>query len=140
MSLLEHLRSTSRGVQAPAPEPPTWPVSEPVHVALPPAAPSDSSLRTRAPGRNEALIDLKARVHEELIHELDPDQLQGDLGLLSPARRAVEQAAEEALNAADPSLGRQERLKLASEIADEVLGFGPLEPLLRDPSVTEGAA
>src|SRR5262249_15025528 len=34
-------------------------------------------------------------------------------------------------------LSRQERLRLASEIADEVLGLGPLEPLLRDPTITE---
>src|SRR5207247_3470519 len=37
----------------------------------------------------------------------------------------------------DSTLSRQDRLRLASEIADEVLGFGPLEPLLRDPTVTE---
>jgi pilus assembly protein CpaF len=38
---------------------------------------------------------------------------------------------------ADTNVGRQDRLRLASEIADEVLGFGPLEPLLRDPTITE---
>src|ERR687886_270286 len=55
----------------------------------------------------------------------------------TPARRAVEQAAEERIAAIDGALGRQERLRLASEIADEVLGLGPLEPLLRDPTITE---
>src|SRR4029450_4860482 len=29
------------------------------------------------------------------------------------------------------------RLRLTSEIADDVLGFGPIEPFLRDPTVTE---
>jgi pilus assembly protein CpaF len=83
------------------------------------------------------LLELKARVHEQLIHELDPDQLVGDLSFTSPARRAVEQAAEEALTVADGTVGRQDRLRLASEIADEVLGYGPLEPMLRDPTITE---
>src|SRR5437763_288985 len=55
----------------------------------------------------------------------------------SPARRAVEQAADERLSQIDATLGRQDRLRLASEIADEVLGYGPLEPLLRDPTITE---
>jgi pilus assembly protein CpaF len=87
--------------------------------------------------RNDALNDLKARVHEQLIHELDPEQLVGDLSFTSPARRAVEQAAEEAIAASDGAVGRQDRLRLASEIADEVLGYGPLEPLLRDPTITE---
>jgi pilus assembly protein CpaF len=49
----------------------------------------------------------------------------------------VEQAAEERLGQMDPTLGRLDRLRLSSEIADEVLGLGPLEPLLRDPTVTE---
>ena len=49
----------------------------------------------------------------------------------------MEQAAEERIVVADPNLGRQERLRLASEIADEVLGYDPLEPLLRDPTITE---
>ncbi|MBV9544385.1 MAG: Flp pilus assembly complex ATPase component TadA, partial [Chloroflexi bacterium] len=80
---------------------------------------------------------LKARVHEGLIHELDPEQLQDDVSYMSAARKAVEQAAEERLADGDGALSRQERLRLASEIADEILGLGPLEPLLRDPTVTE---
>ncbi len=82
-------------------------------------------------------MELKARVHEELIHELDPEQLLDDTSYMSPARRAVEQAAEERIAQIDGALGRQDRLRLASEIADEVLGLGPLEPLLRDPTITE---
>jgi pilus assembly protein CpaF len=93
--------------------------------------------RLRTVSRNEAHLELKTRVHEELIRELDPDQLVGDLSFTSAARRAVEQAAEERIALADASVGRQERLRLASEVADEVLGLGPLEPLLRDPTITE---
>jgi pilus assembly protein CpaF len=135
MSLLEHLRSSSRAATAPpaaspAPAPNPAPTPSPSPALEPP-------VRSRAPIRNEALVELKSRVHEELIHELDPEQLLGDLSFTSPARRAVEQAAEEAITVADPGLGRQDRLRLASEIADEVLGYGPLEPLLRDPTITE---
>jgi pilus assembly protein CpaF len=102
--------------------------------ATPAADPGARAIRTV---RNDALNDLKARVHEQLIHDLDPEQLIGDLSFTSPARRGVEQAAEEAIVIADGSVGRQDRLRLASEIADEVLGYGPLEPLLRDPTITE---
>jgi pilus assembly protein CpaF len=134
MSLLEHLRSSSRATTPakPAPTPPP----EPAVVAAPPPVP-EAAPRVRSAVRNEAHLELKTRVHEELIHELDPAQLVGDLSFTSPARRAVEQAAEERIALADPSLGRQDRLRLASEIADEVLGLGPLEPLLRDPTITE---
>jgi pilus assembly protein CpaF len=136
MSLLEHLRSSSR--VAPAPTKPAPPApAEPIVIGQAATPPAEAAPRPRMPVRNEALVELKTRVHEELIHELDPEQLVGDLSFTSPARRAVEQAAEEALTVADPNLGRQDRLRLASEIADEVLGFGPLEPLLRDPTITE---
>jgi pilus assembly protein CpaF len=84
-----------------------------------------------------AYTELKARIHEELIAELDPEQLSGDTRLNSPIRRAVESTADERLLASDTSLSHQDCQRLASEIADEVLGFGPLEPLLRDQSVTE---
>jgi pilus assembly protein CpaF len=137
MSLLEHLRSSSRanGAEPPAPEVPVTP--PPAIVTPPPPPAADAAPRMPRPVRNEALVELKASVHEELIHSLDPEQLVGDLSFTSPARRAVEQAAEEALALADPNLGRQDRLRLASEIADEVLGYGPIEPLLRDPTITE---
>jgi pilus assembly protein CpaF len=134
MSLLEHLRSSSRATTPAKPAP--TPTPEPAVVSTPPPVP-EAIPRVRSVVRNEAHLELKAHVHEELIHELDPTQLMGDLSFTSPARRAVEQAAEERITLADPSLGRQDRLRLASEIADEVLGLGPLEPLLRDPTITE---
>jgi pilus assembly protein CpaF len=141
MSLLEHLRSSSRANSAVAPSETEAPTQPPAVVASPPQPPSTPALdlpRMPRPAlRSEALIELKTRVHEELIHSLDPEQLVGDLSITSPARRAVEQAAEEAITLADPNVGRQDRLRLASEIADEVLGYGPLEPLLRDPTITE---
>ena len=146
MSLLEHLRSSSRtaaptnGVAAPrrpsGPQP-NEPLDEVVAAPVPAPPPEAAVLRPRGGARSEVLAELKTRVHEELIHELDPDQLTGDVSFTSAARRAVEQAAEERIGQVDGTLGRQERLRLASEIADEVLGLGPLEPLLRDPTITE---
>jgi len=139
MSLLEHFRTApkSNGAvsEAEIATASAAPVVPPPQAPLPPLV--ETAPRVPRLARNEALVELKARVHEELIHSLDPEQLVGDLSYTSPARRAVEQAAEEAIALADPNLGRQDRLRVASELADEVLGFGPLEPLLRDPTITE---
>jgi pilus assembly protein CpaF len=44
---------------------------------------------------------------------------------------------QRALEEEETPLTREERRRLVSEIADDVLGFGPIEPFLRDPSVTE---
>jgi pilus assembly protein CpaF len=141
MSLLDHFRSAAHGpgesngtagVATPTPT-----AGAEVYVPPQPTPSAIEAPRLRLSARNEALVELKSRVHEELIHELDPSQLLDDVSFTSPARRAVEQAAEERIGLTDGTLSRQERLRLASEIADEVLGFGPLEPLLRDPTVTE---
>jgi pilus assembly protein CpaF len=154
MSLLDHVRSTRgpvNGTAAPpaaddrvaAPEPAARPalVEAPFAPTPTPAPPAPQPVQpARTPARlhrSDTFLELRTRVHEELIQELDPEQLVGDTGYTSSARRAVEQAAEEKLAAIDASLIRSERVRLASEIADEVLGLGPLEPLLRDPTVTE---
>jgi pilus assembly protein CpaF len=140
MSLLDHLKSSRAAVAAPDRliPPPAQPPNPPMPAFIPAPSVEPPPVRvTRASPRNEAMVELKARVHEELIHELDPEQLLGDVSFTSAARRAVEQAAEERLGEADGTLSRQERLRLSSEIADEVLGLGPLEPLLRDPTITE---
>jgi pilus assembly protein CpaF len=83
----------------------------------------------------DPFIDLKARIHERLIRELDVDRLAGqDEALI---RSQVEEASRALLAAEDVPMARQERLKLIAEIADEVLGFGPIQPLLDDPTISE---
>src|SRR5438874_6420542 len=98
MSLLGHLRSSSRATTPAKPAP--TPTPEPAVVSTPPPVP-EAVPRVRSVVRNEAHLELKTHVHEELIHELDPTQLMGDLSFTSPARRAVEQAAEERITLAD---------------------------------------
>src|SRR5262245_11870227 len=63
-----------------------------------PAAPAPAAIDHQAgdgAARSPALTELKFRIHEELIRDLDPEQLVGETGVGSPIRRAIEQAAEE---------------------------------------------
>jgi pilus assembly protein CpaF len=83
----------------------------------------------------DPFIDLKARIHERLIRELDTSKLQDQDA--AAMRSQVEEASRALLAMEDVPMARQERLKLIAEIADEVLGFGPIQPLLDDPSVSE---
>jgi pilus assembly protein CpaF len=142
MSILEQVKR-SQPAPAGSSVPPsvpsgTRPVSPVPNPATPEADPAPTSRASRVQAeRSEAFMELKARIHEELIHELDPELMSGDTSFTSPIRRAVEQAALERLVEADPSLNRQDRDRLASDIADEVLGFGPIEQLLRDKTVSE---
>ncbi|MBI2864294.1 MAG: CpaF family protein [Chloroflexi bacterium] len=84
---------------------------------------------------SDPFVDLKLKIHERLIREIDPARMTK----LDPntLRDEVEEAARATLATEEVPLARHERVKLVSEIADEVLGLGPLETLLEDPTVTE---
>jgi pilus assembly protein CpaF len=82
-----------------------------------------------------ALNELKFTLHQRLIEELDPNKLEG-LGK-EKARDAVEQAARTLIAQEMPGIVGTTRDELVSAVADEVLGFGPIEPLLRDASISE---
>jgi pilus assembly protein CpaF len=82
-----------------------------------------------------ALNELKFTLHQRLIEELDPNKLEG-LGK-DKAREAVEQAARTLVAQEMPGIVGTTRDELVSAVADEVLGFGPIEPLLRDAGISE---
>lgn len=78
---------------------------------------------------------LKGRVHEQILRQVDPVQLSR--GERNVVRQQVEDMANSLLSREEVLLARDERLRLVQDIADEVLGLGPLEPLLLDPTITE---
>jgi pilus assembly protein CpaF len=82
-----------------------------------------------------ALNELKFTLHQRLIEELDPNKLEG-LGK-EKAREAVEQAARTLIAQEMPGIVGTTRDELVSAVADEVLGFGPIQPLLNDSSISE---
>jgi pilus assembly protein CpaF len=91
-----------------------------------PAAPEISS---------QLYMESKNAILAYLVQNIDQNLLEkGDEVLL---RRRVEELVEERLRAEKFPFSRQMRNRLVSDMADEILGFGPIEPLLRDPTVTE---
>jgi pilus assembly protein CpaF len=83
----------------------------------------------------DPFADLKERVYQRMLREIDPQKLNGqDRRVLRPE---VESMAATMLAMDDVPMARDERLRCASEIADEVVGYGPIEPLLEDATVTE---
>jgi pilus assembly protein CpaF len=79
--------------------------------------------------------ELKTRVHHACIAKLGPElftaETTGDL-----SERVLRVVTEQLALDRTP-LTRDERRQLVREITDDILGYGPLEPLLRDDSVTE---
>jgi pilus assembly protein CpaF len=79
--------------------------------------------------------DLKARIHHACIAKLGPELYNND-GTEELSDRVYRAVTEELALDRTP-LTREERRELVRQLTDDILGYGPLEPLLRDDSVTE---
>ena len=88
-----------------------------------------------APLREAAPLDVVEQVHDRLLQDLDVAQLE-----LLPeveARLSVEDAATRVLSEVAPGMAGVKRQVIIGEVVNEVLGLGPLQPLLDDPEITE---
>jgi pilus assembly protein CpaF len=79
-------------------------------------------------------FDLKTRVQNRLLAELDPSM---DISRLDEVRHTIQDLFEQILSEENIVLSRPERARLFEQIAAEILGLGPLQPLLEDESITE---
>jgi pilus assembly protein CpaF len=79
--------------------------------------------------------ELKTRVHHACIAKLGPELYTAET--TADLSERVLRAVTEQLALDRTPLTRDERRQLVREISDDILGYGPLEPLLRDDSVTE---
>jgi len=84
----------------------------------------------------DPLAELKVVVHQSLLMELGPKLYDANMAA-SELESMVRKALADAVAANDTPLTMMDRNRLTSEIADDILGYGPIEPFLRDPSLTE---
>ncbi|MEP7361098.1 MAG: CpaF family protein [Chloroflexota bacterium] len=82
----------------------------------------------------ESFRDAKFRIQQRVIGDIDPKL---DLANAVEVRREIEETFGRALDAEGLALTRAERTRMLEQITDEIVGLGPLEPLLRDESITE---
>ncbi len=97
--------------------------------------PSDPQ-RRRAPSvqNRDAFKDLKERIQDKLVAELDPAM---DVSRTDEVRRTIQDMYEQILAQENIILSRAERERMFEGIVAEILGFGPLEILLADENVSE---
>jgi pilus assembly protein CpaF len=84
----------------------------------------------------DAHATIKRAVHAALLESLGPTLYQSQLSEADLNQR-VRVVLRDVLTRDQTPMPAAERSALAQTIADEILGYGPLEPLLRDPEVTE---
>ena len=106
----------------------------------PSAQPKIVNIQTRRvtpPGvssQHDTFLDLKTRVQNRLLSELDPTM---DISKVHDVRATIQELFDQVLGEENIVLTRPERARLFEQIAAEILGFGPLQPLLEDESITE---
>ncbi|HUZ80645.1 MAG TPA: CpaF family protein [Gaiellaceae bacterium] len=79
--------------------------------------------------------ELKARIHHQCIAKLGPELFKHDGS--EDLTEQVYRAVTEELALDRTPLTREERREIVRQLTDDILGYGPIEPLLRDDSVSE---
>jgi len=85
----------------------------------------------------DPFAELKTRVHKEIIPRLGPRLFNQDGKTDNDLEERVNEVVTEVLAVEKTPLTRQERQDIIRQITDDILGYGPLEPFLRDDSITE---
>jgi pilus assembly protein CpaF len=146
MSLLkriERARPAAEGEESNVPAPTNQtPAPRPGAPATPPPAGGAGAPQAPAQGRpflgampaRESFREAKYRVQSRLINELDPKL---DLTNQVEVRRQIEELFGKIADEEGLALTRAERVRMLEQITDEILGLGPMEPLLRDETITE---
>jgi pilus assembly protein CpaF len=84
---------------------------------------------------SDPYAELKTRVHHACIAKLGPQLFTTETSE-NLSERVLREVTEQLTLDRTP-LTREERRRIVREITDDILGYGPLEPLLRDDTVTE---
>jgi pilus assembly protein CpaF len=79
--------------------------------------------------------DLKTKIHRQLIEQLDLAKI-GQIPLAT-LQMQIRRITEDLLAEEGTPLNRQERERIVIEVEHETFGLGPIEPLMRDPTVSD---
>ncbi len=85
--------------------------------------------------RKERLMELKLEIHKRLLEDLNLSALES--ASEASLRQEISSLASEALDEMSVALNKEDRQSLTQELYDEVMGLGPLEPLLKDDTVND---
>lgn len=113
---------------------------QPTQNGFPPrgATPSTPAARRVVPSTMPTPLDtyqdLKTRVQTKLLSTVDANV---DVTKVAEVRKTIQELFEQILNEENIVLSRPERARMFEQIAAEILGFGPLQPLLDDDTITE---
>ena len=127
---------------APAPAAATAAAEKPGMAARATAAPvpsqkaaAEALAADRDKKRKERLTELKVAIHRRLLEDLNLSALES--ATEQSLKQEIASLASEALDEMSVALNKEDRLALNQELYDEVMGLGPLEPLLKDETIND---
>ena len=134
MSLLRRIEGQRPAGTPEAPRAPAGGVNGPDQGALGSQPPAAGPLtQTPAPAR-DTNRDLRLTLQTRIINNLDP---RLNLSDVKAVRAEIESMLNKFIDEDGTVITRVERQRMLELIVDEILGFGPIQPLLNDDSVTE---
>jgi pilus assembly protein CpaF len=89
-----------------------------------------------AAGRNPVLDDLRQKIHGQLIDELGAVLYDKRLSE-DELRQRVQDSLQQALARETAPITANDRAQLLRDVSDDVLGYGPIDRYLHDPTITE---
>ena len=139
------LRPVTPAPAAPAAGAPT-PASVPRPAAPPPKpmlgqrpntvpATPEAAAAEKEKKRKERLMELKVELHKKLLESLNLSALEH--ATEAQLRAEIAEITSETLSDMSVALNKDDRATLNQELYDEVMGLGPLEPLLKDETVSD---
>ena len=123
-------------VEPSSPLVPTEATEPPVFSMLSPAPePEKAPADPINPLLSDKFLDAKVRLHRRLIEEINLSALEKLPE--DEMRQHIQQLVTQYITVERLALNKQELNEFVAEILDEMTGLGPLEPLLKDPSISD---
>jgi pilus assembly protein CpaF len=111
------------------------PISQPAAPVAPTRPTPGAPPRPPVGGRDDYLGNVKVRLLDQVVGA--SKSLLSSAGTPVDLRRKVEELVDQAITANNYVVRREERQGLIEDVVAEISGFGPIEPLLRDETITE---
>src|SRR5438093_296635 len=131
MSLLRRIEGARPG-QPEQPQQPGAPGGQ-----QPPKPPAEGPLSQSASPARDAQRDVRSRLQSRIINNLDP---RLDLSDAKAVKSSIEEMFNKFIDEEGIVVTRVERQRMLEQIMDEILGFGPIQPLLNDDYIKFGTA
>src|SRR4051794_10062275 len=100
------------------------------------SAPENGMRRGFNTSQTDRIEELKSSIHVQLLQQMGPRLYDSDMDQ-NELDSEVRKVLADVLGSQDRPLSSSDRARVTQEISDDILGYGPIEPYLRDPDVSE---